>query len=150
MSPQTVTGHRTGCTFHSSMRMAFACSHSALTSPSARCLHSRSCAICRSRSPCDDGILSPAPQGGEEEEEALLGAPGPAERRRRRSPPARRVGERARVCGGSGVGGGGGGSKVYRKTRHWVVWSLVVMEGSKCNYVMLLLQSTTVQVSWSK
>jgi hypothetical protein len=59
MSPQTVTGQRTGCTFHSSIRMALACSQSALTSASGRYLQSRSCAICRSRSPCD-GISSAA------------------------------------------------------------------------------------------
>jgi hypothetical protein len=59
MSPQTVTGQRTGCTFHSSIRMALACSQSALISASGRYLQSRSCAICRSRSPCD-GISSAA------------------------------------------------------------------------------------------
>lgn len=53
MSPHTVTGHFTGCTFHSSMRIDLACSHSAFTSASGKGLHCIKCSICRSRSDCD-------------------------------------------------------------------------------------------------
>lgn len=57
MSPQMVTGHFTGWTFHSSTRIALAWSHSAFTSASGRGLHSIRCSICRSRSAWD-GIVS--------------------------------------------------------------------------------------------
>ena len=57
MSPHTVTGHFTGCTFHSSIKIDLACSHSAFTSASGRGLHSINCSICRSRSDCDAAMV---------------------------------------------------------------------------------------------
>ncbi|RZR96047.1 hypothetical protein BHM03_00024986 [Ensete ventricosum] len=50
MSPQTVTGHLTGWTFHSSTRIARAWSQRTFTSASDKNLHSLSCSIWWSRS----------------------------------------------------------------------------------------------------
>ena len=62
MSPHTVTGHFTGCTFHSSTRIVRAWSQRFFTSTSDNGLHSHSCSICLSTSAYDG--IAPNPSSG--------------------------------------------------------------------------------------